>query len=93
MPSPDPATFYIVYDDGSVDVQTVVGDPIFTKPGRLVDQAEYNQYKGQLDQLNLIYASELKAADDQVAKNDYDALIALGMPEATARRISGYTGP
>lgn len=97
MPDTNTETFYVVYDDGSIELLTMTGtgtlEPVLDKPGRITSKAEYDQYKAVLDERHAIYLAELEGAEQAAMKTDYDALIASGVPEATARRLSGYTGP
>jgi hypothetical protein len=37
-------------------------------------------------------AEALQAEDEQRTLSDYQALVAAGIPKATARRLSGYEG-
>lgn len=93
----DTTTFYIIYDDGSVEAQTVPDVPgvqaVLSKPGRVSGKIEYDQYRARLEEQAAIWLAETQAREQQVRKDDYDALIIAGIPEATARRITGYTGP
>lgn len=95
--TPNTETFYVVYDDGSIEQLTMTGTgplvPVLDKPGRITSKAEYDQYKTVMDERHAIYLAELSAAEQSTMRTDYDALIAAGMPDATARRLSGYTGP
>lgn len=53
------------------------------------------QYEAQLANVQAArqeHAAELTAGEEQRRRDDYEALIALRMPEASARRLSGYTG-
>lgn len=100
MSEDDPyeTVFYVIYDDGSLDVQTFSGNtidpqPILGKPGRVVTKAEYDAAKAQQDALNAAYEEELRKADLARIKANYDALIAAGIPDAVARNLTGYTGP
>lgn len=88
-------SFYAVYDDGSIGqlrVPAGAPEPVLSKPGRLVDEEEFQ------DALDAIKAeaAQQAAADDAarraLAKADYDALVAAGIPDASARRLSGHTG-
>ncbi|GAA2685515.1 hypothetical protein [Nonomuraea recticatena] len=38
------------------------------------------------------WVAEQNAAADVIRRRDFDALVALGAPEETARRLSGYRG-
>lgn len=95
--SDEPLVFYVIYEDGSLEVLTVVGDanaePVLNKPGRIASKIEYDQYLRVLEEQHAIYLAEMAAREQQLLKADYDALIAAGIPEATARRITGYNGP
>lgn len=95
--SDEPVIFYVIYEDGTLEVLTVVGDPdaepVLNKPGRIASKIEYDQYLRILEEQHAIYLAEIAAREQQLLKADYDALIAAGIPEATARRITGYTGP
>ncbi len=46
-------------------------------------EAEYEEMKRALIEESIAQA-------DAIAKEDYDALIKLGLPEETASRLSGY---
>lgn len=37
------------------------------------------------------YATDTRAADQAAKQGDYEALVALKVPEDTARRLTGYT--
>ncbi|MFF3441722.1 hypothetical protein [Streptosporangium sp. NPDC002721] len=39
------------------------------------------------------WVAEQNAQINEVRRADYDALLTLGAPEATARRLTGYRGP
>lgn len=94
-PEAEPVTYWILYEDGSAGrVQTTTGEePILTKPGRFVDEAEYTAVFDALRAANEAHVAQLQAEDEQRTREDYEALRAAGVPEATARRMSGYTGP
>lgn len=88
-------TYYVLYDDGSASLITSTTDeePPLAKPGQFVDRATYETRAAELRELREDHAAALQAADQQRAQEDYDALLAAGIPEATARRLSGYTPP
>lgn len=95
MSDPGTTTFYVIYEDGSIEVQTLPDgtDPVLNKPGRVSGKVEYDQYLARLQELNATWLAETHAREQQVQKADYDALVAAGIPDATARRITGYAGP
>lgn len=88
-------TTYVIYEDGSIEASTVSDtmEVVLSKPGRIVSEAEYNQRLDLLNEQHAIWLAETRAREDQLLKADYDALLAAGIPEATARRITGYSGP
>ncbi|MFI2300190.1 hypothetical protein ACH5AL_15305 [Actinacidiphila glaucinigra] len=94
-PETGPVTYWALYEDGSAGLikSTTGEEPVLTKPGRLVDEAEYTSRAEELKAANEAYVAQLQAEDEQRTREDYLALRAAGVPEATARRMSGYTGP
>lgn len=96
MPDTGTVTFYVIYDDGSVEEQTHAdtdgAEPVLSKPGRVAGKAEYDQTLALLEEQQAIWLAETRAREDQLRKDDYGALLAAGIPEATARRITGYNG-
>lgn len=97
MAQPGTVEFHIIYEDGSVEVQTHPdmpgAQPMLAKPGRVSGKIEYDQYLARIDGQNAIWLAETNARSQQLVKADYDALIGAGIPEATARRITRYEGP
>lgn len=91
------ATVYAIYEDGSTERQqwTGQGEAQFalSKPGRYVTESEYETFLAGVQAGNEAYEAQLAAAETSTLKGDYDALIALGLPDAMARRMSAYTGP
>lgn len=55
-------------------------------------EEEYGAELADVEAARQEHAEELVAADEANQRADYDALIAAGVPEATASRLSGYTG-
>lgn len=87
-------THYVLYEDGSTGlIETSATDLELSKPGRLVSEAEYRARLDQLRAGSAARLAELLAGDEDRTKADFDALTGAGLPEATARRLSGYEGP
>ncbi|MDN3056836.1 hypothetical protein PH213_20240 [Streptomyces sp. SRF1] len=88
-------TYWVIYDDGSTGLIDVTNGeaPILAKPGRLVTEEEYTARLAEIQAEQDRRREEQEAADLARTREDYLALIAAGVPEATARRMSGYTGP
>ncbi|MDX3069794.1 hypothetical protein PV518_48070 [Streptomyces sp. ND04-05B] len=87
-------TYYVIYEDGSLGRIDTDGEgqPPLAKPGRFVDAATYGARSEELAAQHAQHVADLQAADEARTKADYDALIEAGIPEATARRLSGYQG-
>lgn len=93
---PETTTHYVLYEDGSTGLlQTSNLDdvPELTKPGHFVTEQEYNEAVAQMELQRAEYVANLQAEDNARQLEDYQALRAAGVPEATARRMSGYDGP
>lgn len=88
-------TFYVLFDDGSASLMmsTTGEEPPLSKPGRFVDRDEYEARQDEIRTAREEHVAALQAEDERRTREDYEALIATGVPEATARRLSGYTGP
>ncbi|MDQ1018967.1 hypothetical protein [Streptomyces afghaniensis] len=56
-------------------------------------EAEYTAALNQVEAEREAYKQEVTANDESNQQTDYQALRASGIPETTARRLSGYTGP
>lgn len=57
-----------------------------------ITEQAYNTELAALEASNAQTIADLEAADQANAKADYDALRAMNVPEATARRLSRYEG-
>ena len=88
-------TLYYKFLDGSVAEQTfqasgVIVDPE-PPPGAVpITAAVYATLKAALDQATEVLVATLQQAEQAVKGEDYAALIAAGIPAATARRLTGY---
>ncbi|MYX39055.1 MULTISPECIES: hypothetical protein [unclassified Streptomyces] len=93
-PETEPVTYWALYEDGSAGlIKTTTGEePVLTKPGQLVTEEEYTAKFEELRAAHEAHVAQLQAEDEQRTREDYDALIGAGVPEATARRMSGYQG-
>lgn len=89
---------YVLYDDGTPEKQSYTGapedfEPVLSKPGKIVTEAQYLARVAQIEAANAAHEAELREQELAAIKADYEALRAAGIPETTARRITGYTGP
>lgn len=88
-----PQTHWVIYDDGStgrIELSTSDGPPVLTKAGRFVTEAAYTERLGHMHAAREARLAAEQAAQEADAHDDYNALVASGIPDATARRLSGY---
>lgn len=87
--------FWAIYDDGTCGrfESTQPDEPVLPKPGRFVTETEYQVCADAMAAAHQAYLDQLAAEDLARTKADYDELRALGVSDAAARRMSGYTGP
>lgn len=95
-PAGDTATYYVVYDDGTAGLIEVTGGhepPRLARPGTLVPATRYEARLEELTADHAAYVTQLQAAEEARTRQDYEALLSVGVPEESARRMSGYTMP
>lgn len=88
-------TIYYQYEDGSVAHRVTTGGakPATPEGATEISEEEYRAALAAIEDANRERAEERRAEEQARAKADYEALLAAGIPEETARRMSGYTGP
>jgi hypothetical protein len=89
-------TLYLRYADGSVAqmVNTTPADDIPVPDGaEVITAEEYATAKAAITEANAARAAQLEQELQTKARADYDALVAVGVPQETAARLSGYTPP
>jgi hypothetical protein len=89
-------TIHLLYATGAVaEVETTQAAEDYTPPeGATVITAEdYATRLADIQADNQAAVDQALAEEAQQRQEDYEALLALNVPEATARRLSGYTGP
>lgn len=90
QPATAPRTYWLLYENGALARIEAVGDEVQVPEGaQLLTEAEYEERVQQWQEDNDAHVAALKAADRARQTEDYEALIALGVPDATARRLSG----
>ncbi|MFC1410418.1 hypothetical protein ACEZCY_14245 [Streptacidiphilus sp. N1-12] len=87
-------TQYWQMPDGSVTMQTASPPSAMVAPqgGTEIDADTATQLLSQLAEAARLSDVAMASTQTAQAKDDYDVLIGLGMPDATARRLSQYTG-
>lgn len=86
---------YVQYANGTIG-KLMPGDGIdleIPEGATVISGSEYEAQLSALREAHEIYQQELRDAELAALKTDYDELRAAGIPDATARRLSGYTGP
>lgn len=86
-------TAYYLMPDGSV-ASLAVSDgatPILPEGAVPISQVEYSETVETIKAALDTASAQLQAEELAMKQADYDALILLGMPPATASRMSGWT--
>ncbi|MFF4179735.1 hypothetical protein [Streptomyces sp. NPDC001750] len=89
-------THFYQHADGSYSTVTVSGveGPVTPPEGAVeITEAEYNSGVAAIEAANAAQVAEQEAAQQEQARQDYEALIAAGIPPETAARMSGYNPP
>ncbi|MEV5929916.1 hypothetical protein ACPCSG_27035 [Streptomyces cellulosae] len=91
-PAGELADVFVLYDDGTAShMQVIEGqEPQLARPGRFVTAEQYEARLQELHDQNAAYVAELEAADEARHRADFEALVGLGVPEDSARRMAGY---
>jgi hypothetical protein len=85
-------TFYYEYPDGSLAERvTTAADPVHPQGVTLLTEAEYATKLEAAEAAQEQQQADIRAEETAAKKDAYDALIAVGIPEASARQISGYS--
>jgi hypothetical protein len=84
---------YYRHANGAYSQQEVSEGSVPQAPAGAVETTaqEYAAGLAAVQEANAAAVAERAAAEREAARADYEALIAAGIPEATARRMSGYT--
>lgn len=90
----DALTQHYRLPDGVLALRTVQGMdlPELPEGATPVTPEEYETELAALKVQQEEYRARLDAEDQERVRGDYDALRELGVPEATAARITGYRG-
>lgn len=85
---------YVRHGDGSVSAVEVLGrGEHVAQPGDVeIGQEEYERIRAEHVAARESHVADLLEGDEQRMRGDYEALIVVGIPEGTARRLSGYQG-
>jgi hypothetical protein len=84
-------TFYYEYPDGSLAERvTTAAEPVHPEGVTLLTEAEYASKLAAAEAAQEQHQADIRAEETAAKQAAYDALIAVGIPEASARQISGY---
>jgi hypothetical protein len=90
------ATLYYRTADGVLTSRVVTGEtveePALPEGATELTAEQYETALAAVNEARQEHAEELVATDQANAHADYEALLASGIPEATARRLTGYAG-
>ncbi|MFF4755544.1 hypothetical protein ACWD5R_32045 [Streptomyces sp. NPDC002514] len=93
--TPDPVKGWALYDDGTLGSLTLFGCglPELPRPGKLITKQEYDRIHAEMMDAHAARLQEMEAVDAARQEREYRHLTEAGIPETTARSLSGYTGP
>lgn len=89
-------TLYYRFPDGSVAMRTITGGDGTALPplgATEITEEEYRAAYADLVERHRQQREEQEREEQERSQADYFALRAVGVPEETARRLTGYTGP
>lgn len=88
-------TLYYRTAEGALVSRTVTGEgePVVPDGATVLTPEEHAAELVDIEAQREAHAQELTDADAAAALEDYSALRAAGIPEVSARRLTGYTGP
>lgn len=91
-PAGETTVHFVLYDDGAVGkIETEEsGEPLLGQPGTLVTEGQYLARLAVIETETAGYTAALEAEERARSLADFTALTALGLPEETARRLSGH---
>ncbi|WP_405893671.1 hypothetical protein OG272_15580 [Streptomyces sp. NBC_00104] len=86
------STHFVIYEDDTTGLIETTGEepPRLSRPGRIVPEERYRGRLAELEAEHAEHIAQLEAEDLARTRGDYEALIAAGVPAATASRLSGY---
>jgi len=83
-------TIYLRYESGKLAVRSGSPErPDVPADAVEITQAEYDTELAAMQGRRDERLAGIRAAEQQAAQDDYDALVEAGVSEATARRVSG----
>ncbi|MFF0092672.1 hypothetical protein ACFYSF_22300 [Streptomyces canus] len=84
-------TFYYEYPDGSLTERaTTAADPVHPEGATLLTEADYATKLAAAEAAREQQQADIRAEETAQKKAAYEALLAVGIPEDSARQISNY---
>jgi hypothetical protein len=95
LPLPETVTRFVRFPDGTLGRITVTEglEPVLPDGAKLVTQEVYEELRAQMKDQHQARIGELLAVEKESRRTQYEDLRAAGIPEATARALSGHGGP
>jgi hypothetical protein len=92
---PQPTTHYVQFPDGHIGQITghAGTEPVLPEGSTLLTQEQYEALRAQLQDAHDARLEQLLAAEEAARLQQYQDLLGVGLPDATARSLSGYDGP
>lgn len=87
------STVYFRREDGSLSrmvTTTPLDDVVLPDGAEVITEAEHAAVMEEMTLANDAYLRGLRETEERQQVEDYEALIALRVPEATARRLTGH---
>ncbi|MFD8425932.1 hypothetical protein [Streptomyces sp. NPDC059466] len=95
LPQPEPVALHVLFPDGVLGRIVVSGElePALPDGAKYVTAEVYEEMRAEMRQQHDARVDELLAAEKDARRAQYEDLRAAGIPEATARALSGHGGP
>ncbi|MYR61129.1 hypothetical protein GTY54_34530 [Streptomyces sp. SID625] len=94
-PAPEPTVRYVQFADGTLGRITVSDglDPVLPDGVKFVTEEVYEALRAAMREQHGARVAAMFAAEKEARRTQYEDLVAAGIPEATARALSGHGGP
>lgn len=84
------STFYYRHGDGSYSKRVVTGEFTHPEDTVLITEGEHEAAVARITGEHAARVAEIRAVEDAELRTAYEELLALGVSETSARRMSGY---
>jgi len=93
--APEPTVYYVRFPDGHIGQITAAfgTEPLLPEGSTTLTQEQYQELRGQMHDAHEARLAQIQAAEEAARLQQYQDLLEVGLPDATARGLSGYDGP